>query len=82
MTYKVGDKVIPLIRSSNKYDSKFQSCASYNGEMDYFYNKIMTVREVRSNGNDIYVEEDKHTNRGNLLKGWVWNNTWLREVDI
>lgn len=84
MTYKVGDKVIPLISSSNKYDRKFQSCSSYNDEMDYFYNKIMTVREVRNTsiGNDIYVEEDKHTNRGNWLKGWVWNNTWLRKIGI
>lgn len=84
MTYKVGDKVIPLISSSNKYDSKFQSCASYNDEMDSFYNKIMTVREIRAsgNGNDIYVEEDKHENRGNCLKGWIWNNTWLRKIDI
>lgn len=75
---------MPLIISSNKYDRKFKSCDSYNDEMDSFYNKIMTVREIRAtiNGNDIYVEEDKHTNRGNCLNGWVWNNTWVRKVDI
>lgn len=72
---------MPLINSCNKNERYFLDSGSYNDEMNYFYNKIMTVRRVRPRG-DIYVEEDKHTSRGNFHNGWIWDSSWLRKVDI
>lgn len=70
--YKVGDQV----RVKKVVKGTYPPCWNSNGDMDHWCGQIMTIREIKSDG-DYRMKEDFNENNN---RGWFWKEDWLEPI--